>query len=101
MKKEVFSNTIEKHGFLTGEPHFHEGGISSKTNKPYGAFAYIYYLPLNREQTSRLDIEVSAFAKIEEATADMEQCTRIVISGQEDANGRFLAWDVREYEAEV
>lgn len=98
MKKEEFSNLVEKHGFLTGKPHYHDGGTSSKTGRPYPAFAYLYYLPLNREQTARIDIDTKFFSKIEDATKDMVQTQRIVISGEEDASGRFLATEIQAYE---
>lgn len=98
MKKESFSNIVEKHGYLTGDPHYHESGTSSKTGKPYAAFAYMYYLPINHEQTVRVDIDTKFFAEIEESTKDMIQTQRIVIVGEEDATGRFLASEIRVVE---
>ena len=56
MVKETFSNVIEKYGFLTGDPHFHDGGTSKRTGKDYAAFAYMFYLPINREETVRIDM---------------------------------------------
>lgn len=97
MKKETFSESIEKHGFLTGDPHFHESGISSKTNREYPAFAYMFYLPLNREQTERVNIAVDFYQEIADATADMKQCQRIVICGDVDADGHFTATEVRPF----
>lgn len=98
MVKETFSNVIEKHGFLTGDPHFHDSGTSSKTGKPYPAFAYLFFLPLNREQTERINIDPQFFNEIEDVTKDMVQTQRIVIVGEEDASGRFLASEVHTYE---
>ena len=98
MKIEKFSNVIEKHGFLTGDPHFHESGTSSKTGKPYPAFAYMFFLPLNREQTARVDIDPKFFSEIEDATQDMVQTQRIVILGEKDASGRFLATEIQAYD---
>lgn len=56
MVKETFSNVIEKYGFLTGDPHFHDGGTSKRTGKDYAAFSYMFYLPINQEETVRIDM---------------------------------------------
>lgn len=97
MKKTHFNETTQRHGYLTGDIHYHDAGISSKTGNRYNAFAYFYYLPLNREQTVRIDVDVAFYDEILEATADMPQTQRIVIVGQEDASGHFLATEVRAY----
>ena len=97
MKKVQFCETMQRHGYLAVDVHYHDAGISSKTGNRYDAFAYFYYLPLNREQTVRIDVDVAFYDEILEATADMPQTQRIVITGQEDASGHFLATEVRTY----
>lgn len=94
MVKETFSNVIEKYGFLTGDPHFHDGGTSKRTGKAYAAFAYMFYLPINREETVRIDIDTDYFSEIASATEKMHQTQRIKIIGTEDSTGRFLATEV-------
>ena len=61
MKKTHFNETTQRHGYLTGDIHYHDAGISSKTGNRYNAFAYFYYLPLNREQTVRIDVDVAFY----------------------------------------
>ena len=48
MKKVQFCETMQRHGYLAGDVHYHDAGISSKTGNRYDAFAYFYYLPLNK-----------------------------------------------------
>lgn len=97
MKRIEHSETQEKHGFLTGEPHFCESGISKKTNKPYDAFAFMKFLPLNCEETISVGIDLNFLDEIKETISDMMYLQRIVIIGEVGTDGRFLATEVRPY----
>lgn len=100
MKKIEHSETIEKHGFLTGDPHYCEAGISKKTNKPYDSFAFMKFLPLNSEDTVSVGIDLNFLDEIRESIADMMYLQRIVIVGEVGTDGRFLATEVRPYDNE-
>lgn len=98
MKVKDFSTAVEKYGYIVGDVEDVPAGVSKKTGNAFDRFAYFTLLPYGARKAEDISIDLAYVDELSAVTSSLDWNSGIVVRGNADATGRFVANEIEAYD---